>query len=137
AEPAPSAKEKVAEQKHGVPAPAPPLARQVAPAVVASDSANVSTPDSANNAISELADGGDVLHLIFEGASWTEVKDGRGKLLLSRINPRGTEQMLRGKPPFSLAIGNAAEVKLVYNNKPVELTPYTSAHGGTARLSLK
>jgi cytoskeleton protein RodZ len=77
------------------------------------------------------------MRLSFEGESWTEVKDGRGKLLLSRINPRGTQQVLRGKPPFSLTIGNAAEVKLVYNNKPVDLARYTNIYGGTARLSLE
>jgi cytoskeleton protein RodZ len=65
------------------------------------------------------------------------VKDGRGKLLLSRINSPGTEQFLRGKPPFSLAIGNAAAVQLVYNGKPVDLSPYINRYGGTARLSLE
>jgi cytoskeleton protein RodZ len=79
----------------------------------------------------------DTLHLVFGGESWTEVKDGRGKLLLSRINSAGTEQFLRGKPPFSLAIGNAAAVQLVYNGKPVDLSPYINRYGGTARLSLE
>jgi cytoskeleton protein RodZ len=79
----------------------------------------------------------DALHLVFGGESWTEVKDGRGKVLLSRINPPGTEQLLRGKPPFSLAIGNAATVQLVYNGKPVDLSPYINRYGGTARLSLE
>jgi cytoskeleton protein RodZ len=88
-------------------------------------------------AIPESIDGNDVVRLSFAGDSWTEVKDGRGKLLLSRINRPGTEQVLRGKPPFSLTIGNAAEVKLVYNNKPVDLARYTNAYGGTARLSLE
>jgi cytoskeleton protein RodZ len=79
----------------------------------------------------------DTVHLVFGGESWTEVKDSRGKLLLSRINPPGTEQFLRGKPPFSLAIGNAVAVQLVYNGKPVDLAPYINRYGGTARLSLE
>jgi len=88
--------------------------------------------------LSEPADdAGDVLRLSFEGQSWVEVKDSRGKLLLSRINLPGTQQVLRGKPPFSLTIGNAAEVKLIYNNKPVDLARYTNAYGGTARFSLQ
>jgi cytoskeleton protein RodZ len=89
---------------------------------------------------SESEDAGewkDTVHLVFGGESWTEVKDGRGKLLLSRINPPGTEQFLRGKPPFSLAIGNAVAVQLVYNGKPVDLSPYINRYGGTARLSLE
>lgn len=79
----------------------------------------------------------DTIHLVFGGESWTEVKDSRGKLLLSRVNSPGTEQFLHGKPPFSLAIGNAVAVELVYNGKPVDLSRYINRYGGTARLSLE
>lgn len=132
-EPVPAGEEaRMAEQKRENPAPvstpAPP-ARQVAPGIVASESTNTVT--------AEPAEGGDVLRLVFEGESWVEVRDSRGRLLLSKVNPPGTEQVLYGKSPFSLAIGNAAEVKLAYNNKPVDLAPYINAYGGTARLSLK
>ncbi|SCX47501.1 RodZ domain-containing protein [Nitrosospira sp. Nsp1] len=130
-----------------VPAPAlvlsPPPARQAAPVATMPEPANAvsagSTSQSANTAVaSPVANGGaNGIRLIFSGESWTEVKDGRGRLLLSRINPRGTEHVLQGTPPFVLTIGNAAEVKLVYNNKPVDLAPYTNAYGGTARLSLE
>ena len=130
ADPVPSAEEvRVAEQKHGIPTPVAPPARQITPPVAAAESANA--------VASESADGADVLRLVFEGESWVEVKDSRGRLLLSKVNLPGTEQVLHGKSPFSLAIGNAAEVKLAYNNKPVDLAPYISAFGGTARLSLK
>ena len=136
------------EQKSGVSpsaqAPAPPSVQQVPPAGVVPQSANAvsqgpANPESANIAVAPgfANGGGDGVHLIFEGESWTEVRDGRGRLLLSRINPRGTEQVVHGMPPFSLTIGNAAEVKLVYNNKRVDLAPFTNAYGGTARLSLK
>jgi cytoskeleton protein RodZ len=96
----------------------------------------VSAPNAA--AAPELAEEGPgVVRLIFEGESWVEAKDGKGRLLLSRINSGGTEQVLRGTPPFLLKIGNAAEVKLVYNSKPVDLTPHINLYGGTARLSLE
>ena len=95
-------------------------------------------PQSASTAAApEPGDEGPgVVRLIFEGDAWVEARDGKGRLLLSRINPRGSEQVLRGTPPFSLKIGNAAEVKLVYNSKPVDLTPHINIYGGTARLSL-
>jgi cytoskeleton protein RodZ len=126
---APFAEEaKVVQQKQEIPVSASSPARQI--------TAAVATPELATAPSSELADGKDVIRLVFEGESWTEVRDIRGKLLLSRINPRGTEQVLHGKPPFSLAIGNAAQVKLVYNNKPIDLAPHINAYGGTARLSL-
>lgn len=145
-DPVPSAEEaKVVEQKHGIPAPlstpapvlVPPPAQQATPAAAAIEQANATARESANAIASEPGGGGDVLRLVFEGESWTEIKDSGGRLLLSRINPRGTEQVLHGKPPFSLTIGNASAVKLVYNNNPVDLAPYINAYGGTARLSLK
>ncbi|MGH8762666.1 MAG: DUF4115 domain-containing protein, partial [Nitrosospira sp.] len=128
--PTPSAEDvAMAEKKHEVPPPVPPLpARQATPGAAT---------ESTNAIASESVEGADVLRLVFEGESWVEVKDSRGRLLLSRVNLPGTEQVLYGKSPFSLAIGNAAEVKLAYNNKPVDLAPHINAFGGTARLSLK
>ncbi len=142
-----AAGEKESTAQLPVPAPAlvlsPPPTQQAAPAAAVPEPANVvsggSASRSANTAVaSPAANGGaNGIRLIFSGESWTEVKDDRGRLLLSRINPRGTEHVLQGTPPFFLTIGNAAEVKLVYNNKPVDLAPYTNAYGGTARLSLE
>jgi cytoskeleton protein RodZ len=40
-----------------------------------------------------------------------------------------------GRPPLSLVIGNAADVRLVYNDKPIDLKPYISIE--VARLTLK
>ena len=123
--------------------PVPPV-QQVSPPSTAPKPVNAPPPKVASAdpapaaAVPEIAgEGGNVVRLSFEGESWAEIKDGRGKLLLSRINPRGTQQVLHGKPPFSLTIGNAAEVKLIYNNKPIDLARYTNLYGGTARLSLE
>ena len=76
------------------------------------------------------------LRFVFTGESWVEVKDIQGNKILSRINPSNTEKIVYGIPPFSLIIGNAVDVKLFYNNKPVDLIPYTNKNGGVARLSL-
>ncbi len=78
-----------------------------------------------------------IIHFVFNEESWVEVKDATGKRIFSQISPGNTEKMLYGKSPFSLTIGNAANVRLVYNSKPVDLTPYTSKYGGVARLSLE
>ena len=77
------------------------------------------------------------IHLTFAGESWVQVKDGSGKLLLSRDNPPGSEQVLRGKPPYSLMIGNPGQVKLVYNNRPVDLSIFAKLPGGIAHLVLE
>jgi cytoskeleton protein RodZ len=47
-----------------------------------------------------------------------------GKVLLSQLNPAGTRQLIEGMPPFELVIGNAANVRLRYNDAPVDLKPY-------------
>jgi len=75
------------------------------------------------------------LRFMFNEDSWVEVKDAEGKRVFSQTSPGNTEKTVYGRPPFSLTIGNAANVKLVYNDEPVDLMPYTK-HGGVARLSL-
>ncbi|MDE2365730.1 MAG: helix-turn-helix domain-containing protein [Betaproteobacteria bacterium] len=139
----PSAKAAEAPAIGKKPAAQPP-APQILPPATAAKPVNALPPKPAgtepsNTAVAPEAmdDGENVMRLSFEGESWVEIKDGRGKILLSRINSRGTQQVLHGKPPFSLKIGNAAEVRLVYNNKPVDLAPYINVYGGTARLSLE
>ena len=82
------------------------------------------------------SEGGGTLSFMFTGESWVEVEDAEGRKIFSRTSPGNTEEIVNGSPPFSLTIGNAASVRLLYNNKPVDLIPYTNAYGGVARLSL-
>lgn len=79
--------------------------------------------------------GKDVLRFVFQKESWVAVRDGRGKTVFSQLNPGGTEQVVYGKPPFSLIVGNATAVKLDYNGQPVDLAPHTSVE--VARLILQ
>lgn len=68
--------------------------------------------------------GGQRLQFAFDGDAWVEVKDKSGKVIFYKLNPKGSQQSVRGNPPFSLVIGNAAHVKLTYNDKPVDLAPH-------------
>ena len=72
---------------------------------------------------------------VVEHEAWLEVKDGAGRLLVSSLNPAGTERMVRGRPPFEIVIGNASAVRLLHNGKPVDLKPHTRVE--VARLTLK
>ncbi len=90
----------------------------------------VAAPDLVNK-------GEGVLRFAFAQESWVEINDGAGKMIFSQLNPAGSEQVIRGKMSLSVVIGNAANVKLVYNNKPVNLAPHTNTNGGVARLSLE
>jgi cytoskeleton protein RodZ len=72
-----------------------------------------------------IAAGGSVIRFKFKGTSWVEIKDGRGKLLLSRNNPGGSEAEVMGRPPFVVVVGNAPEVRMFYNNREFDLEPHT------------
>ena len=82
-----------------------------------------------------LAPGMHRLVLRTEGEAWLEVKDGEGRMLVSSLNPAGTQRVVRGRPPFEIVIGNASLVKLTYNEKPIDLRPYTKVQ--VARFTLK
>jgi len=73
--------------------------------------------------------------LEFDQISWVEIKQANGKVLLSQLNQPGTRQLIEGAPPFELVIGNAANVRLKYNDAPVDLRPYFKVD--VARLKLE
>jgi cytoskeleton protein RodZ len=69
--------------------------------------------------------GGDRLRFRFKGASWVEIKDGRGKLVLSKLNPAGSDTEVTGRAPFTVIVGNAPEVEMTFNDRPFALEPHT------------
>lgn len=77
-----------------------------------------------------------VIHLAFARESWVEIKDGTNNIIFKQTNPSGTEQMIKGKRPLSFVIGEASHVNLNYNNRLIDLVPYTN-NGGIARLTLE
>lgn len=68
---------------------------------------------------------GSTLKFRFKGESWVEIRDARGKLLFSKLNPPGSETEVSGKPPFNVIVGNAPEVQLFYNDHEFDLEPHT------------
>lgn len=66
-----------------------------------------------------------VIRLRFRGESWVEIRDGQGRVLLSRINPRGSEAEVTGRPPFSIIVGNAPDVDMTYDDRDFPLEPHT------------
>jgi cytoskeleton protein RodZ len=80
------------------------------------------------------AEGDRRINLKFERASWVEIRNRDGRILLSQLNPAGAEQTVEGKPPFSLVIGNAQHVRLSYEDRQVDLTPHIKVE--VARFTL-
>ncbi|HEY2862967.1 MAG TPA: RodZ domain-containing protein [Casimicrobiaceae bacterium] len=76
-----------------------------------------------------------MLVLRYEGPSWTEIRDQRGQMLISRLVDADSIEPFDGTPPFSVVIGNARAVTLVYRGQPVDLAPYTRLN--VARLVLR
>lgn len=76
-----------------------------------------------------------LLKLAFDDDSWVEVKDASGKILLSYMGLRGSEQGVNGTPPFAVTIGNANGVRLYYKGESVDLEPYTNVD--VAHLTLE
>jgi len=74
-----------------------------------------------------------VLH--FDAESWVEIRDASGKVLLSQLNPAGSERAVQGTPPFSVVVGNAQHVQLTYDGQPFDLAPHIRVE--VARFSLK
>ena len=45
-----------------------------------------------------------------------------------------SERVVRGRPPYTVVIGNASSVRVTYDDKPVDLAPHTRAD--VARLTI-
>jgi cytoskeleton protein RodZ len=73
--------------------------------------------------------------LSFEGDAWVEIRDKSGKIVFSKLSRRGETQAVQGKPPFSVVVGNAAQVRIAYNGKPFDLAPYIKVN--VARFKLE
>jgi cytoskeleton protein RodZ len=75
------------------------------------------------------------LRLEFEVEAWVEVKDASGAIIFSRLNSPGSEQLVQGRPPLQLLVGNAHGVRVNYRGRPVDLGPHTRVD--VARLVLE
>jgi len=82
-----------------------------------------------------VGEGPGKLKFRFHGASWVEIRDSRGKVILSKLNQPGSEAQVAGQPPFSLIVGNAPEVELFYNDREVDLESHTKV--AVARLTVE
>lgn len=75
------------------------------------------------------------IELEFDQLSWVEIKQKDGKILLSQLNPGGSRRVIEGAPPFEVVIGNAAHVRMKYNDAALDLRPYFKVD--VARLALE
>lgn len=75
------------------------------------------------------------LVFVFEDKSWVEVKDSTQRVIFAQNNEPGTRQIVNGKPPFALVIGNSSRVQLQFEDRQIDLQPHTKVD--VARLTLE
>jgi cytoskeleton protein RodZ len=122
---APSAAASSAEPRTGeVPSPA---TSEPSPAAAPS-------PPATTTAAAPAAEAPSPLVLTYRAASWTQVRDRTGQVIFMHVVPAGAERAIRGSAPFELVIGNANQVTLVYEGKPVDLARYTRQNVARLRL---
>ncbi len=66
-----------------------------------------------------------------------QVIDGSGDTIFEQYNAAGSVQMVSGKRPLFVVIHNAAGVELTYNDRLIEIQPYTNERDGIARFTLE
>ena len=75
------------------------------------------------------------LKLSFSQTSWVNVTDRNKKMIFDKIMPAGSEEIIEGQPPLEVVIGNVPGSKLMFNDKLVDLAPYTKSN--VARVTLE
>ncbi len=107
----------------------PPLAKldPPKPVPVKTEAPKVEPPKAelARGEVVRVGSDGKVIRFRFKGSSWVEIRDKKGKVLLSRLNPAGSEAEVAGQPPFNVIVGNAPEVQVLYNDRAFDLEPHT------------
>jgi cytoskeleton protein RodZ len=75
------------------------------------------------------------LQLRASQASWVELRDARGQVLLSRVVQAGESLGFEGAPPLRLVVGNVAATQLAYRGQVVDLSSH--ARDNVARFELQ
>lgn len=77
--------------------------------------------------------------LFFNFTDDTHIKviDGNDDVIFDQQNARGTQQRVSGKRPLSVSIGKASAVELNYNDRAIDINPYTHPTKGSAHLMLE
>lgn len=134
---APKPEPKKAIEKPAPPKPPTPAPESSKPAAPSKPAAQVATaPQSpADTQPREAAGNLRRIVLICVEDSWLEVRDGTGRSVVQSLYPAGSERVVRGRGPFEVVIGNARAVRLLVDDKPVDLKRHT--RGEVARVVIQ
>ncbi|RLA05374.1 MAG: hypothetical protein DRQ47_01370 [Gammaproteobacteria bacterium] len=83
----------------------------------------------------EIADSSNAeLEFKFNDDCWVQVSDNNKEILAVGLKSSGRRFSVSGVPPIKIVLGKPRAVTILYNNKPVDLTPYPGSQ--TARFTL-
>jgi len=105
------------------------------PATVSSAEGGMSRAPSPAGSGSAASEPERTIRLAFDRESWVEIRDARGKLIFSQLNPPGSSQVVQGEAPLTLVVGNARGVRMAYQDREIDLGPYTRVD--VARFTLE
>ena len=71
----------------------------------------------------------------FSDDSWVEIRDARGRTLMSKLNSAGSQAEVTGRAPFTVIVGNAPGVQMTFDDRPYDLQPHSRV--GVARLTVQ
>jgi cytoskeleton protein RodZ len=63
--------------------------------------------------------------LTYHDSAWTEVRDGRGKVLVSQRIPGGQTRSIAGLPPLAVVVRNPGKVSATLRGQQLNLVPVT------------
>jgi cytoskeleton protein RodZ len=107
-----------------VSAPAASPAAEQLPVVEPPTPAVEQTSETSAPTASEPSKANSVVHLEFHDEAWVEIKDASGRMLHRQLDPAGSSVDIQGQPPFDMVIGNASQVFMTYNGRPIDLKPF-------------
>jgi cytoskeleton protein RodZ len=67
--------------------------------------------------------------------TWVSVTDANGKQIYDKIIFAGSREVVQGKPPLSVVVGNAGATSLNMNGKAIQLAPHS--RNNVARIKLE
>ncbi|WP_309371838.1 RodZ domain-containing protein [Nitrosomonas sp.] len=77
------------------------------------------------------------LTLSFIAEAHVKVTDGNNDIIFEQNNTSGTQQRVSGKKPLSIIISDASAVEVTYNDRKIDIKPYTNDQTGSAQLMLE
>ncbi|GBG12887.1 cytoskeleton protein RodZ [Novimethylophilus kurashikiensis] len=131
-EPAPNATLAQAEPAApSVPSASPAPAAPAVPVATPSQTPSAAVPAPSNAVAAGIAR----VELKFSESSWVRVMDADGKELLNKTKPAASEEVVEGKPPLKVVIGNVNGATVIYKGQPVDVLSHAKAN--VARLTLE